>query len=597
MSIELDRFSFSTDSFRIFFIISYLLLVISGFIFVIFGLIYVILGLFLLFIICYGIYFNSSREVNLNEQLIKCLSFITGPHYYSAIVGLTVLLAILFRIYKLSDMHIYINDEWTVMISAWRLSEVGFVDYKRAEVVTYFIHFFIDLFGRSIFITKIPSILIGSLTVIPLYLITKRFSKIAGVIAGFLWAISPWAIYMDRLVREYAYFPFFLLIVFLLCLILTNNIIDYYNNISNFSLINYGYILIISINLLYAKFFDWSSTYKFIFLLIPSVLLYLFFRIITIHSKKLENKNYKVFKYCALIFTILALFIAYLFFSEKYNPFWLDLLYNFSIIQWFLPSNISLSAIAIIILFGILFVGISNRNYEIFQILFSFIFVCLYFSFFEDLQSESPRYFFYILPLYIILISVGIYSIIMCIHKIFNKNKYGSFLIFLFIALFLIIFNPLNSINAVVWDEKFNPFLGGTENYYNNPFELSELQSLITTNDIIITSNPSAIRWIFNYTPSRDNFSNRTGIRPDGFDATCEKIFYYWHPYNYKFDLTSDIINSHEGGWIILSEFSNKNPYIYGFPRHDFYVNSNLVNYYGLIGGHNVYNWGKNESI
>ncbi|MCL4386324.1 MAG: glycosyltransferase family 39 protein [Cyanobacteria bacterium] len=71
---------------------------------------------------------------------------------------------------------------------------------------------FVALLGLNEFSVRLTSAVIGSLTIIIIYFLSKKIfsSKLAGVFAAFLLAISPWHIHFSRYGAENIYLPFFM---------------------------------------------------------------------------------------------------------------------------------------------------------------------------------------------------------------------------------------------------------------------------------------------------------------------------------------------------------------------------------------------------
>ncbi|MBD3329541.1 hypothetical protein GF357_03540 [Candidatus Dojkabacteria bacterium] len=81
--------------------------------------------------------------------------------------------------------------------------------YHRAMFITKLVQIFWLLGGtQSLFLARLPSVIIGGLTVILIYLLGSRIDKKTGFLAALMWALAPWSIITSRLVREYSFFNF-----------------------------------------------------------------------------------------------------------------------------------------------------------------------------------------------------------------------------------------------------------------------------------------------------------------------------------------------------------------------------------------------------
>ncbi len=73
----------------------------------------------------------------------------------------------------------------------------------------------VAIFGRTPLALRLPSALIGTLTVIPFYLLTRSwFGRRTALFAAFIWATTLWPIHLSRLGFRTIFLPFFLAIAF-----------------------------------------------------------------------------------------------------------------------------------------------------------------------------------------------------------------------------------------------------------------------------------------------------------------------------------------------------------------------------------------------
>lgn len=86
--------------------------------------------------------------------------------------------------------------------------------YLRAEIVTravaraYKITPPIELMDFYV-IGRVPGALLSAATVIPICMLSRHFGSRTALLASLLWAVHPWAVGVGRVIREYAYFSFF----------------------------------------------------------------------------------------------------------------------------------------------------------------------------------------------------------------------------------------------------------------------------------------------------------------------------------------------------------------------------------------------------
>lgn len=87
------------------------------------------------------------------------------------------------------------------------------VDYGRADVVSevvalLFATFDPATFDQHLVVARLPGVVLGTLTAIPVYFIGRLINQRVGLIAAALWSIHPFSITMSRYIREYVYFAF-----------------------------------------------------------------------------------------------------------------------------------------------------------------------------------------------------------------------------------------------------------------------------------------------------------------------------------------------------------------------------------------------------
>ena len=140
--------------------------------------------------------------------------------FYNIFLILVLVLAFILRIWNLTILDPY-TDEYSHLLAAKEYLETGVLNYTRANLVTYLVALFYRIGGalsfyEYLFWGRVPGVIFSGLTVIPLYFITRKLSQPVALISALLWATSPWAIGVARTIREYAYYPFFILIAVLL---------------------------------------------------------------------------------------------------------------------------------------------------------------------------------------------------------------------------------------------------------------------------------------------------------------------------------------------------------------------------------------------
>jgi 4-amino-4-deoxy-L-arabinose transferase-like glycosyltransferase len=130
-----------------------------------------------------------------------------------------ILLGLGLRFYELSERP-FLADEGISTMAAIDISETGYppthpdgTEYWRSIVHTSLMAQFFEVFGISVFVARLPSILFGTLAIILIYLFGKElFNWKVGLISAFLLSINTPAIDLSREARMYAMFQFFYLL-------------------------------------------------------------------------------------------------------------------------------------------------------------------------------------------------------------------------------------------------------------------------------------------------------------------------------------------------------------------------------------------------
>lgn len=587
---------FETIQFRKFVVLSYLIIVGFSFLLLFFGLIPAIIAFSISIFIYLGLTIIFPTFLK-KERFLRFFSLILSPQYYYIVfVILTLFLALIIRLYNLTVLDPY-TDEWIHLGSAWRLSEVGVAEYPRAYFLAFIIHWLFEIFGKSIFIARIPGVIFGSLTIIPLFLLTKRISMPVGAISILLWAISPWAIMMSRNIREYAFFPFFILIILLILVSLTDKIISYCDRKYSFTITDIGSALVVVFCFFYAQYIDPFSTFKYIFLILPPFGIYFCLRTFGISNDVIKKKiQYPVFL-LIIVLLLIALFIGLFWnnlvsFTPIYNEFYINLLLKSDGTQWYWDKGISTIGVVLLLLFGSLYFGIFKKQLEFVLIFLIFIFTVYFYSFHWD-RYNSTRNFYYVLPFFTIIIASGIYTIYHGINQIKFYNLIKTASIFLFLFVIIMIFNPLTTVTTVTWNEQFVPMTGITHPSISQLFY--KYHNEIDKDDILITSYTSTMGWIFNFSPGKDSYPVNNQYVVSHIDTANPNIYLYNSKSESTYDLVFKIINIHKRGWIIIDTIitNRNNEGLYPLPLNDFLINDIKVKYHGRTDLWDIYSWNK----
>ena len=316
---------------------------------------------------------------------------------YTAIILIIITFAIIVRVFKLEILDPY-TDEYLHIIAAMEIMKSGHTDYTRCYFLTYITYIMFKFLGQDLFIARLPSVLFGVLTIIPLYLLASKISRPIGLASAFLWASSPWAIGVSRTVREYAVFPFFLLIFLYILVDLSERITllieqkRYPGKTEAFA------VLIVSIFLSYALV-DYQSTFKFEIFLIPPIILLLLYKVPVIRSyAKMHAKlglSFVVITSAIILISMRNVFVNF----WPPDIFWVNLILDpngpvykgatAELFPWYPDLSFVVFIPTILVLSGAYFaLHEKNRNCLIILIIFFISYYCIYVPFRAIFQAK-----------------------------------------------------------------------------------------------------------------------------------------------------------------------------------------------------------------
>ncbi len=451
------------------------------------------------------------------------------------ILSSIILLGFILRIWNLSILDPY-TDEYIHFLSA----RDGILEYQRAKIVTFLINISYYIGSPTSFLDyiywgRMPSVIMGTLTIIPIYFLGKKVSINTGIISALLWATSPWAIGVSRTAREYAIYPFFILIALLLLIKL-------------FQSKKKGYILLLlSLFLYYTFFIDYLSSLKAVILVfIPSVVF-----LLIINFEKMKVLNYTFLSAIILIPSFFYIKEGYhISILEEPNLRWLSFFFSNHSPPMHWWNGFQLQYLTLLLFSISFFYALYLRKRYYFLNLIIFTFILFFFVFFFQ-RYIRERYIFYALPFFIIIISSSIealFSILKKIKPLPLKIISSTILIFFLFN----IFNYQNILYPVV--SSSHGYVRTTNEYHDYIREIfTFLEEEIEEEDVIITTLVPAFRI---------NFEN--------------KVYGYNYLSEDRFKETDKIIEENDQGFMVLdwrrNVFWNN-----GYPEGNFFVGEKEV--------------------
>ena len=133
-------------------------------------------------------------------------------------VGLILILVVAFslRIYNVGKLGLTVDESWAYTAGESLIKEGSFMfrgafSYYRGWTYSILVALSFFFFGISEFSLRLPGVILGTLTIIPLYLLTKEFTnKKLALIASIFLALFTWHIFYSRWARHYILASFFM---------------------------------------------------------------------------------------------------------------------------------------------------------------------------------------------------------------------------------------------------------------------------------------------------------------------------------------------------------------------------------------------------
>ena len=472
---------------------------------------------------------------------------ITANHLSLFLLLLIFLAALFIRLWHLTALDPY-TDENAHLQEAYGFLHGEGKPYSRARFVSGLVYLMWKIasprsYNDYIFWSRVPSVVAGALTVLPLYLVAEKISRPVALISCLLWSLSPWAIGVSRYTREYAFYPLVILFVFFAYLSIVDHIKE--SGLKEIRKV----IPHIVVVLLYfvGALVDYKSTLKVGIIILSAAALwhtceYLLSRL----SKGITTAN-RYLSYIVVIIGILAIVVVNFGsisgLGYQLHPRFLNAFLVSSTTQptmWWSGYEIIERIPSFFIFVACIYFGLS-RNKHYFAV-FSVFLVLLFFYYMMFNRYFRPRYCYYILPFFTIVIAAGIFALFKLL-KIFRIVAFrivagGILIVFLFS-----IFDYQNVRDSVSTVEKIKsnkrtrtgdfPATGEYHQYFKQTLRF--LSKRVREGDVFITTVFQPVLML-------------------GLNIPTDRIYYFPYKSVDAEDKVEEIVRAHDRGWIILDE-------------------------------------------
>ncbi len=535
---------------------------------------------------------NPARQIPsvtlIPAQIAGICRKIFGQHYEricspANLLGCLVILGFVLRSINPGILQPH-EDEYLHLLAARDILEYGISDYTRAYILSYTVSVFFSIFGTDVVTGRLPGIIISSLTVVPLYLLIRNASKPAAIIAALLWTFSPWAILVGRNIREYAIFPFFMLFYLLMLFYCSKGIFQVISRKKRPQWKDLVYLIAVILPICYALFLDPNSSFKQVLLFIPSVTLYFVYRYFTDEDIHKGWKSYGALATIAAVTASLVIYFNNYLIALKPHP---DTSWVYLFLKELSYYDSGLLYTMFIMLFLLGITGILIKKEELTMcILFTFI-AGLYFMAVHFDVYFRPKYAFFLFPLLLAILSMGIVYIYKTLSRLNISPDKKTFSFAIVTLILIALFNPFLIHTALTYDRSEEtywtmnsplPYTEGEapwtmEHHYIASPLANEFKDAIGPEDTVIASLPNAMAWHFE-TIDRNKLYRYNYSNPEVINQTEKKV------------------TNNKQGWILLDlDRNGRWNWSYGLPQENITMKNTQIIYTGKYGDFYVYRW------
>ncbi len=553
----------------------------------------------LLFAIVLLYFYVKNIKISLSSFDLKRNDFLRFINKKSiAILIIIVILAALIRLWGLGLLS-PARDEFSHLVAAKRWLDEGFFNYDRGWEISYMVGFLFKIFqNQSVYIARLVPVFWGVLTTIPIYLLGKEFNRRVGLIAAFLWAVSPFAIGISRYTREYIFYLFLTTLGLWLFYYLRSNLKK--KRISKNRKLIVGLLLIFL--LAYPLIPEVSLTYVGFHLILAAILLfYLTRKLLSYINRLIDNRflSYLIVVTASLMIVYVLISTTNLFFKIETGP-WQSFFSTGEVIRSFISANwYSYSSVPILFILAIFFLPLFvNWDKErIKELYWAFFFVIAVFTFLYHLLTGSPfgsRVIFFLYPIFIVIMSVSLNLIIKFLENYRNKKVFFTSIVALLIFFF---FNPLMGPRMVLGEKDGKIDLKQRSPHQNVDIVAKMLNGYgYQPGDTVITTHNGIFSHYFDnkFVEDEENWPLirfKYHSREIRYDYPINLYLLKENRLNSGYDDIVNIIKSSDTGWLVLNYGEEEQVDIY---NQYIILTDKQLNYLGSSqehGGFKIYRW------
>jgi hypothetical protein len=347
-------------------------------------------------------------------------------------------LALLLRVPNIENPYPAV-DEYYHLIAARQIGEgipMSEVYQRSLWLVTLPVSLSLKIFGNEIWAARLVGALFNVAALTPLYFLTRKINRPIAILSVGLYALSPWIITFSRLVREYAYYPFYFYFIIYGMVSFINSFPQRFAISRDWKALLTSRVGLLGIALIFPMifpFFDPNSTFKLIW---PA---YVVLAVFILRKCDLKDRGNVI-----ALFSIALLPILVLTTGRAFNPSWLGLTFNPHPLNYFFgnpPQQFYYDRFTIMaglgFILAVMFSWIMRRENIIppFILNLYLAFIAVFVFLFQTERFFRTRHLLAANLWFVILFAIGIYAIWSLLTIILSTRIRGSeFILAVFIA-------------------------------------------------------------------------------------------------------------------------------------------------------------------
>ena len=488
------------------------------------------------------------------------------PRELTVLLGIMVL-AFLLRIFNLGNLFPAV-DEYYQLIAAKQILQgaaIGSVYDRSLWVVTMPVTVALRIFGYKLWAARSVGVLFNVLAILPLYFLMRKINRPIAAVGSLLYATSPWIITFSRVVREYAYYPFYYYWIIFAMIVFIEGIPDGFVFVRDWKIFFRPKMVFLGLALIlppiYGFYIDHPSTFD---IILQAYLVFGLFILLKFNFRDWRNLAVLLLISGGILMGIIKVVkrdIGLLSLVPKFNPFPIQYFFPNPQQQWYFDRIAIIPVLGF--LGGMVICYLIRRSNFIPLFLFTLFASSLGFFVFFSKTFFHTRHLTSTELWYILFVAVGLTVLWSVLHALLPiKGKTMNVLLMVFLGAAII--NPQESLLPVTSN---NPDMPISEDYYHD-MTLVQAYMLkhVEGGDVLI----STVYGLYTSWEGQPNF----------------QTIYRITSQTPKQDVLA-IVDQNPSGWIVIDQIRLDQA---SLTVKD-YSGKDQLEYVGLFGDENVWHW------